>query len=102
MQAWAEVLGVRLRPPGLGESSVPGSPEGKFPHHTAKLWRLGPKRAEEKESQLRQFLLFELRQVTSPLGPRFLSCSAGMWICPHRAVMMISSTKGWEKHFESC
>ena len=58
LQAWAEVLGVRLRLPGPGESSVPGSraPESKFPHRAAKLWRLGPKRALEKESQLLPFL----------------------------------------------
>lgn len=52
LQAWAGVLGVRLRLPGLGESGVPGTwaPEGSFPHRTAKLWRLGPKIALEKKS----------------------------------------------------
>lgn len=58
-------------------------------------------RALQKESRFCQVLPFEFRQVMSPVGLHFLSCTMGIRICPHRVVMSIRKDNGWGKHIET-
>lgn len=70
MQAWAVVLGGTAGAGRIQCARAPGARGQILPPH-GKALEAWAKESPEKDSQPRQFLLFDLRQVTSPLGPLF-------------------------------